>query len=304
MKLRLSLLFWVGACTLIFAQDNNFYQVVAEQGDGIFSLLRKQGLDPAKHYGTFLELNSDKIKEGSALKLGEEYKVPYASDSFKKKGVLVEAVADSEAPIFNAELSQMSVKSDKLKDAVYYLIVENKVESDGSFTKDIAKRLAAELMEHGAQVYVMGEPSNANASKGMMGEYVKVINKRYLQNMGKYQRVLLLRAGDLSQGSALDVAVYHYNKSEQGQRFAHHIQNVFKQHSVSNTNVDEASLIFEDENSLYLAKNILPAISLLSLESSSKTAQSKISLKTNKTKFANMISNGIMNDYADLEFEN
>ena len=63
MKSRLSLLFWVWACTFIFAQESTYYKVVAEQGDGIFSLLRKQGLDPAKHYGEFLELNSDKIKK-------------------------------------------------------------------------------------------------------------------------------------------------------------------------------------------------------------------------------------------------
>jgi N-acetylmuramoyl-L-alanine amidase len=304
MKSRLSLLFWVGACTLIFAQENNFYQVVAEQGDGIFSLLRKQGLDPVKHYGEFLDLNSDKIKDGSALKLGEQYKVPYADDSFKKKGVLVQTDVDAEAPIFDKELSQMSLKSDKLKDAVYYLIAENTVGTDVNFTKDIAKRLAAELMEHGAQVYVMGEHTEMEASTGTMGDYVKVINKRYLQHMGKYQRVLFMRAENLSQDRNLEVAVYHYNKSEQGQRFAQNIQNVFKQHSISNTNVDEARLVFEDKNSLYLAKNLLPAISLLSLESSSKTSQSRISLKTDKTKFANMISNGIMNDYADLEFEN
>jgi len=63
-------------------------------------------------------------------------------------------------------------------------------------------------------------------------------------------------------------------------------------------------LIFEDKNSLYLARNILPAISLLTIENTTNTSKSKISLKPNKKEFANLISNGIINDYVDLEFEN
>ncbi|WP_421824144.1 hypothetical protein [Flagellimonas oceanensis] len=310
MKLRLTLIFWVGAFAFLLGQEVEYYHVVAEQGDGIFSLLRKQGLDPAKHYGEFLELNSDKIKEGTALKLGEKYKIPYADDSFKKKGVLVEAVKDAEAPIFDKELGQMSLKSDRLKDAVYYLIAENSSETDKSFVKDVSQRIAAELMMNGAQVYVVGDEimedlgAESESTENAMGDYIKVINKRYIQNTGKYQRVLFIRAENVSGSGNMDVAVYHYNKSAQGQRFAENIQHVFKENSISNTTIDEASLIFEDMNSLYLARNILPAISLLTIESTKNTSKSKISLKPNKKEFANLISNGIINDYVDLEFDN
>ncbi|NDV15094.1 hypothetical protein GO009_03580 [Muricauda sp. TY007] len=310
MKSRLTLLFWVWACTFIFAQKSDFYNVVAEQGDGIFSLLRKQGLDPAKHYGEFLELNSDKITEGTALKLGEDYKIPYADDSFKKKGVLVEVVKDAEEPIFDKELAQMSLKSDRLKDAVYYLIAENNSDTDKGFVKDVAQRIAGELVVNGAQVYVMGDEIMGNletqreSTENTTGDYIKVINKRYIQNAGKYQRVLFIRAENVSGSGNMDVAVYHYNKSAQGQRFAENIQHVFKENSVSNITIDEASLIFEDQNSLYLARNILPAISLLTIENATNTSKSKISIKPNKKEFANLISNGIINDYVDLEFQN
>lgn len=305
MNFRLSLLFWVWACTFIFSQENQYTIAIAEQGDGIFSLLRKQGLDPVKHYGEFLALNSDKIKEGSALKLGTEYKIPNASDSFKKTGIIVAPKNEEEAPIFDKELAQMSLKSEKLKDAVYYLIAENRSEGD-SFLRDISQQLAAELMTHGAKVYIMEEdlPKAKSANENPMGNYVNVINKRYLQHKGKYQRVLVIRSENISGSSAMDVAVYHYNKSSQGQRFAQSIQKVFKQKNISNKTVDEASLIFEDQHSLYLAKNILPAISLLTLEKTSPQSDSKISLKPNKKEFANLISHGIMNDYADVEFEN
>ncbi|MBR9853276.1 MAG: hypothetical protein GYB37_01690 [Algicola sp.] len=306
MKLGLSLLFWIWACALIFSQENQYTTAVAEQGDGIFSLLRKQGLDPVKHYGEFLTLNSEKIKEGSGLKLGVEYKIPIASDSFKKTGVIVEAVNEEEAPIFDEELAQMSLKSEKLKDAVYYLITEHKTKGDQNFIKDISQQLAAELMVHGAKVYIMEEdtPLASASNENPMGDYVNVINKRYLQHKGKYQRVLVIRSENVSGSNTMDVAVYHYNKSSQGQRFAQSIQNVFKENSVSNRTLDEASHIFEDQSSLFLAKNILPAISLLTLEKTSPESDSKISIKPNKKEFANLIRNGIMNDYADVKFEN
>ncbi|WP_421801851.1 hypothetical protein [Flagellimonas sp.] len=310
MKIRLFLLFWVWASALIFSQENNYFTVVAEQGDGIFSLLRKQGLDPVKHYGEFLELNSDKIKEGSALKLGEHYKIPYADDSFRKTGVIVEAEKEVEQPIFDKELAQMSLKSEKLKDAVYYLITEKGTEEDENFVKDISEQLAAGLMVHGAKVYLMEENSSLDkiadsvSTDNPMGDYIRVINKRYLQHMGKYQRVLIIRGEYVSGGRNMDVAIYHYNKSTQGQRFAQSIQNVFQENSVSNKTFEEASLIFEDQNSLYLAKNILPAISLLTMEPATKESDHKIPIKTNKKEFANLISNGILNDYVDLDFDN
>lgn len=310
MKLKLSLLFWVWACTFMLGQESTYYNVVAEQGDGIFSLLRKQGLDPAKYYGEFLELNSDKITEGTALKLGEAYRVPYADDSLKKTGVLVETVKDSEAPIFDKELAQMSLKSDKLKDAVYYLIAENSSGTENGFVNDVTQRIAGELMLNGAHVYVMGDDLMRDSEDegisvdNTFGDYVQVINKRYIKNTGKYQRVLLIRAENVIETGNMAVAVYHYDKSAQGQRFAENIQNVFKENNVSSTTIDESSLVFEDKNSLYLATNILPAISIMTIENTSRTSKSKISLKPNKKEFADLISNGIINDYVDLEFEN
>lgn len=308
MKPILSLLFWVCACFTIFAQETPYYTVTAAQGDGIFSLLRKQGLDPAKHYEEFVKLNSGNIKDGSFLQVGLEYKIPQAEDALKKTGVVVSTDEGVEEPIFDRELAQMSLKSDKLKDAVYYIITENSNGSENGFVKDVAESLAADLLVHGAKVYLMGDEVSQNTGDVVltenekMGSYIDAINKRYLQNSGKYQRVLIIRADGVSGRENMDVAVYHY-KSEQGQRFAENIQNVFKRNSISNRSYKSVDMIFEDRNSLYLAKNILPAISLLTLEKASDTSKEKIAVRPDKKRFASLISDGIMNDYVDLEFE-
>ncbi|MFD2099755.1 hypothetical protein [Flagellimonas iocasae] len=286
--------------------------VVAKQGDGIFSILRKQGLDPVKHYEEFLKLNEGKIKDGSFLQVGVEYQIPQATDSFKKTGVTVSATNGVEEPIFDRELGSMSLKSEKLKDAVYYLIVDNDGAQANDFLPEITQNLAAELMVNGAQVYILGneksEVLTVNDSvltpTQKMGNYIEAINKRYIQNTGKYQRVLIIRANELTGKGNMNIAVYHYNKSEEGQRLAANIQNVFKKNSVSNHAYKDINMIFEDQASLYLARNVLPAISLLTMENASpKAGEEKISVRPDKKLLANMLTNGIMNDFADLEIE-
>lgn len=311
MKFFPTLLLWVCTCTLFFAQEVP-NTVIAEHGDGIFSLLRKQGLDPVKHYEEFIKLNEEKIKDGSFLQVGVAYKIPKAADSFKKTGVQIVTENGTEEPIFDEELANMSLKSEKLKDAVYYLIVENNAHQDNGFVGETAQNLASELMVHGAKVYILGNDSpqilEENETEVIqaqkMGNYIDAINKRYIQNTGKYQRVLIIRANEITGNGNMNVAVYHYNKSEEGQRLAANIQNVFKKNSVSNRSSNDINMIFEDKTSLYLAKNILPAISLLTIENESpKSAEEKISVRPNKKLLANLLTNGIMNDFVDLEIE-
>jgi N-acetylmuramoyl-L-alanine amidase len=62
-------------------------------------------------------------------------------------------------------------------------------------------------------------------------------------------------------------------------------------------------MIFDDKSSLYLARNILPAISLITLENTTKKSNEKIAVQLDRKRFANLLTNGIMNDYADLEIE-
>jgi N-acetylmuramoyl-L-alanine amidase len=40
------------------------------------------------------------------------------------------------------------------------------------------------------------------------------------------------------------------------------------------------------------------------MEPATKESDHKIPIKTNKKEFANLISNGILNDYVDLDFDN
>nr|WP_299387484.1 N-acetylmuramoyl-L-alanine amidase [Allomuricauda sp.] len=309
MRFFLALLVWGSINSTLFSQEN-YYSVVAEQGDGIFSMLRKQGLDPVKYYESFINLNQENIKDGSLLHVGREYKIPKAEDSYKNKGMKISASDASEKPIFDKELGSMSHKSHRLKDAVYYLIAEDSASAPNPFVADIAKNLAASLLEQGATVYVMGneeqklEAKNSGSGQtALLGEYVDAINKKYLQNQGKYQRLLVIRANGVIKAGNLDVSVYHHDKSEQGQRLAENLQNVFKENSVVKKKVQN-SKTFDDKYTLYLAKNTLPAVSLITVNKrDSKNTQDAIPVRSDKKEFANWITNGILKDYADLQIE-
>ncbi len=294
-------------CTLT-AQEQEHESVVAAPGDGIYSILRKQGLDPVKYYEAFITINAKDIKDGSLLHEGRAYKIPFAEDSYKKTGVYVQLEKNDERPIFDEELGKMPHKSTTLKDAVYYLILENQLEKQNRFVNEIAANLAAKLMVHGAKVYIFGNEEDVSpadeSQSDALGRYVEAVNKRYLQNLGKYQRLLMIKANGSITNGKLDVAVYHYDKSKKGQRFATNIQEVFKKHGVRDRSYEARNMVFEDKSSLYLAKNTLPAVSLLTIASASKTpGPHGIQVRSDKKAFVSWISNGIFNDYADLELE-
>ncbi len=292
---------------MLLAQDN-FYTVKAEKGDGIFSMLRKQGLDPVKHYEAFIDLNKNNIKEGSLLQIGKEYRIPVTNDSYKSKGIRVLAAQQAEEPIFDKELGGMSHEGKTLNNAVYYLITEDSTSSQNKFVADIAKNLAAELLEQGATVFVLGNDDQGENiapldPKERLGNYVDAINKKYLQNHGKYQRLLIIRANGILQAGNLDVSVLHHGNSEQGQRLAENLQHVFKANStVKKANID--SKAFDDKSTLFLARNTLPAISLITVNKRSQDrAVDAIPVRSDKRKFANWITDGILKDYADLQIE-
>ena len=251
----------------------------------------------------------ENIKDGSQLHVGREYNIPVVEDSFKRTGVKVQLKDDKETPIFNEELADMSLKSRTLSNAIYYLILENP-SSQNKFISDITDNLAASLMVHGAQVYVFGSEEEFSqdqadlTSKEKMGHYIEAINKRYLQNSGKYQRLLVIRSNGLIKNGSMDVAVYHHNKSENSQRFAENIQKAFKENSVSNRSYDNVERIFEDRNSLYLATNTLPVVSLLTIDGNPKSSKQKgIPISSDKNAFTNWITSGILRDYAELTIE-
>ncbi len=162
-----------------FGQDS-LEVVVAEKGDGIFSLLRKQGMDPTDHYQDFLVLNKENLREGQHLYEGTTYLLPMVEDAVLSTEIETDhtEVAPSEEEgkryaIFGDEEALVVTKSDQLTGAIYYLIsghggpdpgaVEtygDVVIAEDEYAYDVTLRLAKELLAHGAIVYIIVRDEN------------------------------------------------------------------------------------------------------------------------------------------------
>jgi len=101
-----------------YAQKQDTITVIAEKGDGIFSLLRKNGLEPKEYLSDFVNLNKDALGEDSVLKMG----IPYFLPPTKKPEIEKRATKVLIEPIFGKDHEAVTIQDSLLKGAVYYLI--------------------------------------------------------------------------------------------------------------------------------------------------------------------------------------
>ena len=298
-------------------------KVKAEQGDGIFSLLRKQGLNPGKYYVDFIQLNEALIKNGSELSLGVEYQIPDAPDSYRKTALEVSESPRQEEAIFNAELASINSKSTKLNNAVVYLVPGmNGVRGTiglKAVRNEILKGIAKELMVHGAKIYLVSEldsvsnvslekktmsSKDAFADQNHMEHFVGTINTNYLKNSGKYQRVLVLNLNPSAfKSKYYKVSLFHHERSEAGERFAHTLQEIFDRNSLKISKKNSIKT-FESSENLYLVKNVVPPITMIDIIGTDNPKDTnRIFIDSRDDLLSRIITNGVLSDYANLSIE-
>jgi len=298
---------------LTITSQSKLDTVIAKKGDGIFSILRNEGIDPVKYYEEFYKLNEKDIRNGSELVIGKNYLLPDAPDSFKNRGVRIAVEELVEKSIFDKELTNLAVKDSSLKNTVYYLMYSPSLSG-----KDISERsnnfiiqLARALLVRSAKVYLLDsamseENLKTNATDksfniAQLGGYPSIVNKKYLMNNGSYQRVIVLQ--ELSKSTRNYVLnVQHYSSSKEGQMLANSLQRNFRKYAVRRSDAKKEVSSFEDDSGIYLAKNILAPVTIISMDSGEKALEKGIEVKSGTTYLAKMITNGILNDYSNNNF--
>ncbi len=308
--------------------------VKAEQGDGIYSILRKQGLNPVDYFNEFVELNKDQIQNGSQLVVGRKYKIPNAPDSTPKMGTEVSMDKGTEYPIFGGELTYVAPKSSKLDGTVYYLIsghggpdpgaMENyngTTIAEDEYAYDVTLRLARELLAHGAKVYVIVRDEDDGIRDDRLLEIdrdevvypdleipldqlerlqqrVDVVNDLYLKNTGNYQRLLVTHVDSRHHDKNIDVFFYYHEKSKNGKRLAESIHTTFqKKYKRFQPNRDYTGT-FTDRSNLYMVKNTLPAMAYIELGNIKNGKDKKRILDPdNRQALAKWISEGLILDF-------
>lgn len=164
---------------LLLSQDS-LETVRAEKGDGVLSLLRKQGVNPYEVYDEFIQLNLENLRDSVHLYEGRDYIVPNVvvntvpiADSIQKQTKKLKEIGVTTFPIFGEKHETVLSKSERLKGAIYYLVsghggpdpgamavYKGNSISEDEYAYDITLRLAKELLAHGAKVYIIIRDDN------------------------------------------------------------------------------------------------------------------------------------------------
>lgn len=315
--------------------------VIADKGDGIYSLLRKQGMDPVLHYRHFVRLNKDNLWDSVHLYEGREYILPpvVADPAIIVDTIREKATEIQELPhilgedIFGKDHAKVYIKSDKLKGAIYYLTsghggpdpgavanYEGKMIAEDEYAYDITLRLAKELMAHGAETYIIIRDPNDGIRDYRVLEMdrdevaypneeiplnqlerlkqrVGIVNKLYLENKGKYQRLIAIHVDSRSKGQNIDVFFYHHEHSKNGKHLAESIHETFSGNYRKYQPNRTYEGTFTDRSGLYLVKNTLPAIAFIEVGNiRNKRDQRRILDPDNRQALAKWISEGVILD--------
>ena len=334
-KLFIALFFTVA---LLMAQ-NSYIEVRAEKGDGIYSLLRKQGVDPSKSIHEFITLNHGNLRDSIHLYEGRTYLLP-GTDSIatfaKKEDSTPKLVSGVSYPIFGKNHAEVMAKSSRLKGTIYYLISGHGGPDPGAMTKqkggisiaedeyayDVTLRLAKELISHGAMVYIIVRDENDGIRDDRILEIdrdevvypkkkiplnqlarlkqrVKVVNELYAKHKGQHQRLIVTHVDSRSKGQNIDVFFYHHKKSKSGKKLAESIHRTFEKKYKKYQPNREYAGTFEDRN-LYLVKNTLPAMAYIEIGNiRNRKDQKRILDPDNRQALAKWISEGVLLDYEE-----
>ncbi|MCK5441859.1 MAG: N-acetylmuramoyl-L-alanine amidase [Maribacter sp.] len=323
------------AVSLATAQNSSI-SVKAEKGDGIYSLLRKQGLEPSKSFDDFVALNRDNLGDGVHLYQGRSYLLP-GSDSLaairQAKNGELKLTKGTLYPIFGKKHAEITAKSSRLKETVYYLIsghggpdpgaitqYNGRIISEDEYAYDITLRLARELISHGALVYViirdeddgirdgkilkMDKDEIAYSDKAIplvqlarLKQRVDIVNELYKTHKGQHQRLIVTHVDSRSKSQNIDVFFYHHEKSKSGKKLAESIHATFKKKYKKYQPNREYSGTLGNRN-LYLVKQTLPAMAYIEIGNiRNKKDQLRILDPDNRQALAKWISEGVLLDY-------
>jgi len=230
----------------VFAQE--YKKVQAKDGDGIYSLLRRYNLNPSEYLDDFIELNKKSLGNNNELLKGTTYKLP-VTENISIEGSTTETGV---FPIFGKDYKNIEFKDNELQGAIFYVIAGHGGPDPGAMGKrsghqmcedeyayDIALRLARNLLEHNATVYVITRDENDGIRDEMylkcdkdehvygdleiplnqtkrLKQRTTAVNKISKGYTGHYERLIELHVDSRYQKQKVDIFFYYYPNSKKG----------------------------------------------------------------------------------------
>jgi len=324
-----SFIFFIFLCAIsgnLKAQEN----ATPLKGEGITAFLKRHGYTGKEAKDLFIEINKNKFGKDGGLLLGKTYTLPNP-----------EAIAEVNEPktinepLFGKELENVTINSNELSDACFYLVSGHGGPDPGAVTKvdgvelhedeyayDIILRLARNLMEKGATVHVIIQDSkdgirddkylsNSNTERCMgdaipknQGKRLKqrcdAINKLVKKDTGIYKRAIFVHVDSRRQKEQIDVFLYHAPNSTKGQKLADNIrktiENKYNEHQPNRGFKGTVS-----DRGLYVLRKSDPVAAFLELGNiQNEKDRKRLVLSSNRQALANWICLGIIADYKEM----
>ena len=244
MSLRIILLLLLS--TVIVAESNAQDIVTPQSGEGIFSLLRRNGIAADNNMvAEFRELNEAKLSSTGDLKRGVSYSIPGNA---------------ADEPLFGDDFRNVEMISDELKGTVFYTISGHGGDDRGAAARhegipiyedeiayDVMLRLARLLKAYGATIYIMtkdddgirnGRYLEADTDErhydgslvtgdNRLEKRTDLINQLSKNHKGAYQRVIELHVDNFNASRQFDIDFYFWTIA--GERLAYSLANTLEQ---------------------------------------------------------------------------
>ncbi len=312
-------------------------EVVAEKGDGIYKLLLRYGLPASDYMKAFIELNKENLGKDNTLLAGVKYKLPDSATTDAQPEKASNPATGSGTvktyEIFGSDYENVEITGNELSGAIYYLVAGHGGPDPGAMGKygnsylcedeyayDVTLRLARNLIQHGASVYMITRDPNdgirdesiLKADKDevcypnqtiplnqikRLKQRTDAVNDLYLKNKTAFQRMIVIHVDSRSHGENIDVFFYHDKRSNTGEKAAMILQKTFedkyKEHQPGRGYQGTVST-----RNLYVVKNTFPVAVYIELGNiNHQRDQQRFVNSNNRQAMANWFFEGLITDF-------
>lgn len=303
-------------------------KVLASPGDGILSLLRKNGLSPSC-VDDFIQLNKNQLGPDNSLFAGKLYLLPSEVKKTSNSGAGQKLVF----PIFGSDYKEIQVRNTILTGAVYYLKSGHGGPDPGAMGKylnytlcedeyayDVILRLGRNLIENGATVYfITRDPDDGIRDEQFLSadkdevcypdqtiplnqvqrlkQRTEAINRLFEVHKGEFQRMISIHVDARSKGKNIDVFFYYDKISPKGLKAAKILKNTFEEKYKKNQpNRGYKGTV--SNRDLYVVTQSKPVTVYIELGNIHHARdQQRIIQPDNRQALANWLSEGLIRDF-------
>lgn len=320
----------------------NYKIVKAQKGDGVFSLLKRNGL-PASEFKNFVTLNKEKLGKNNELIVGRSYKLPIENEMVAAASQSVETKSSASKntggsvihKMFGTKYERVTITDNKLSGAVYYLQsghggpdpgavgkLSNHILCEDEYAYDVTLRLARNLIEHGATVYMITRDPNDGIRDdsylkpdkdevcypnlkipakqiSRLHQRKDAVNNLYMKHKGSFQRQVVIHVDSRSRGENIDVFFYYDQRSNTGKKLATNLMETFdskyRQHQPGRGYHGSIS-----DRNLYVIKYSYPPAVFIELGNINHIRdQKRFIIVDNRQAVANWLCEGLIKDFGN-----